>query len=400
MPPASLCGKNKEADVKDHPLLSEEQRERYLGFCQYAQEHAAALDREWDSARGVPREVIEQCARAGYVGGLIPSEHGGGGWDAVTFGLLNEALGAASSALCALFTVQNMVAMPLVKWGSEAQQKQWLEPMARGKVIASFAMTEPRVGSDIQAVETTYTPKGGGYLLNGTKKWITYSAMADIFLVFGKDTDGKAIAAIVRSDAPGVEVHPLKDMMGFRAAHLSRLEFKDVEIAPEDLVGKPGFALTYVASYGLHYGRISTAWSSAGLLRACLETAASYTQERKVFGTLLMDQGMIRQLVTDMGVNLEASQHLCLAAAMADDSHSPRAMEKTLMAKYFASRAAVRAAADTVQILGAAGCHEDSPAARYYRNSKIMEIIEGTNQVQQTILGKNFCRRFGGKKNK
>jgi len=169
---------------------------------------------------------------------------------------------------------------------------------------------------------------------------------------------------------------------------------QNVEIPPGDLVGKPGLVMSYVAPYGLHYGRMSTAWSSAGLLRACLETAASYASERRQFGRPIMDHGMIRHIITDMGVDLEAARYLCLGASMADDSHSPRAVEKTLTAKYFASRAAVRAAADTVQVMGAAGCHEENPAAGYYRNAKIMEIIEGTSQVHQEILGKSFCKKF------
>jgi alkylation response protein AidB-like acyl-CoA dehydrogenase len=333
------------------------------------------------------------CSKAGFVGGIIPKEFCGGGWDAVTFGLLNEAIGSVSSALCALFTVHTMVAMPLAKWGTPDQQKRFLEPMARGDLIASFALTEPKVGSDMQSIETTFTPRGDIYLLNGTKKWITYSGISDIFLVFGKTDEGKPLACIIRSNAPGVKVTRLEDMLGFRAAYVSRIEFNDCEIRQEDVVGKPGLALSYVAPYGLHYGRMSTAWSSAGLLRACLETSAAYATERRASDSLLIDFGMIRQIITDMGVELEAAQQLCLSASMADDAHSPKAMEKTLIAKYYASRAAVRAAADTIQVMGAAGCIEENPAARYYRNAKIMEIIEGTNQVLQRVLGKSFSRR-------
>ncbi|NIM15444.1 MAG: acyl-CoA dehydrogenase [Candidatus Aminicenantes bacterium] len=378
----------------NNPLLTEEQKTRYRGFCEFVQEHVEPHADQWDKSQGVPREVIGLCSEAGFVGGIFPEEFSGGGWDAVTFGLLNEAIGAASSSLCALFTVQTMVGTILAKWGTPDQQNKYLAPMAKGDMIASFAMTEPKVGSDIQAVETTFTPRGNGYLLSGSKKWITYSAMADIFLVFGKDKEDKSMACIVPSDAPGVEVIPLKDMLGFRGAHLSRIKLNDVEIPAGDLVGKPGLVMSYVAPYGLHYGRMSTAWSSAGLLRACLETGAAYASERRAFGRPIMDHGMIRQIVTDMGVDLEAARHLCLGASMADDSHSPGAVEKTLIAKYYATRAAVRAAADTVQIMGAAGCHEENPAARYYRNAKIMEIIEGTSQVHQEILGKSFCKKF------
>ncbi|MDQ1350655.1 MAG: Acyl-CoA dehydrogenase [Acidobacteriota bacterium] len=380
----------------NHRLLTEEQKNLYRGFCAFVKEHVIPFDKVWDREQGVPREVMKQCGEAGFVGGIIPKEYGGGGWDTVTFGLLNEAFGAASSSLCALFTVQTMVAMTLAKWGTDEQKNQWLHPMAKGEIIASFAMTEPKVGSDIQAVETTFTSKGAGdiFLLNGTKKWITLSATADIFLVFGKDPEGKSMAGIIRSTAPGVTIKPLKDMLGFRGAHLSQIEFENCEVHQVDLVGKPGLVLPYVAPLGLHFGRISTAWSSTGLLRACLETSATYASERRQFQAQIMDHGAIRQIITDMGADLEAARLLCLNACMAEDTHSPDAIEKVLLAKYFASRAAARAAADTVQIMGAAGCHEENPAAHLYRNAKVMQIIEGTDQVLQKVLGKSFCQKF------
>jgi alkylation response protein AidB-like acyl-CoA dehydrogenase len=377
----------------NHQLLTGEQKALYKEFREFVKEHVGPNAADWDKRRGVPQEVIKLCSKAGYVGGIIPKEFGGGGWDTVTFGLLNEAIGSASSSLCALFTVHTMVAMPLAKWGTPDQQKRYLEPMAKGDLIASFVLTEPKVGSDMQNIQTTFTPQGDIYLLNGTKKWITYSGISDIFLVFGKTDEGKPLACIIRSDTPGVKVTRLEDMLGFRAAYVSKIEFNNCEIPQEDIVGKAGLGLAYVAPYGLHYGRMSTAWSSVGLLRACLEISAAYSRERRASDSLLIDFGMIRQIITDMGVDLEAAQHLCLSAAMADDTHSPKAMEKTLIAKYYASRAAVRAAADAIQVMGASGCHEDNPAARFYRCAKIMEIIEGTNQVLQRVLGKSFSRR-------
>ncbi|MCP5046298.1 MAG: acyl-CoA/acyl-ACP dehydrogenase [bacterium] len=380
--------------------LTEEQKKRYGEFREFVAEHVEPADSKWDKEQGVPRDVIGVCGEAGLVGGIIPVEFGGGGWDAVTFGLLNEAFGAASSSLCGLFTVQTMVAMALAKWGTEEQQQKWLPKMATGEIIGSFAMTEPNVGSDLQAIETTFTPKGEGYLLSGTKKWITYSAIADVLMVFGKSDEGRSMACIIKSDTPGVTIEPLKDLLGFKGAHLARIEFENCEIRPEEVVGKPGLVLRYVAPYGLQWGRVSTAWSSTGLIRACVETSATFASNRRASGKFLMDHGMIRELMTDMGVDLEAARNFCFNSANAEDNHSPQAVEMTLMAKYYAARAAARAAANTVQIMGAAGCHEENPAARYYRNAKVMEIIEGTNQVLQQVLGKSFCRKFRAKKTK
>jgi glutaryl-CoA dehydrogenase (non-decarboxylating) len=377
--------------------LTDRQAEHYRCFRDFVTEHVEPVAAVWDRERGISRDIITQCAKAGFVGGIFPQEYGGGGWDAVTFGLLNEAVGSASSSLCSLFTVQTMVGMTLAKWGTDDQRQRWLAPMAKGDIIAAFAMTEPKVGSDIQNIETTFTPpgtEGGCYVLKGTKKWITMSAIADIFLVFGKDTEGRSMACIVKSNSPGVTVKPLKEMMGFRGAHLSQIEFTDCEIPHANMVGKPGVVTTYVAPYGLHFGRISTAWSSVGLIRACLESSAAYASQRQAFGSLIMDHGTIRRLITEMGVNWEAAAQLCLNACKEEDSRSPQAIEKVLVAKYFASRSATRAATDNIQVMGAHGCHEENSAARYYRNAKIMQIIEGTDQVLQKVLGKSFCKKF------
>ncbi len=379
--------------MRNHPLLTEAQKSRYDEFCSFVRQHVEPAAAAWDQEQGVPRDIIALCGQAGFTGGFIPKEFGGGGWDAVTFGLLNEAFGAASSSLTGLFTVQNMVAGTLVKWGTKEQQNHWLPKLATGERVASFAMTEPKVGSDLQAIETTFTPNGDGWLLTGTKKWITYSGIADVFLVFGKWED-QSIACIIPSNSPNITITPLKDMLGFRGVYLSQIEFKGVEIAPENVVGKPGLAIKYVAPFGLHYGRISTAWSSTGLIRACLETAATFVSQRRAAEKALSEHGQIQHLLADMGVEVEAARHFCMMACLAEDARVPEAMERALTAKYFASRAASRAATNTIQIMGAAGCYEENMAARFYRNAKVMEIIEGTNQVLQRVLGKSAYKKY------
>jgi alkylation response protein AidB-like acyl-CoA dehydrogenase len=183
--------------------------------------------------------------------------------------------------------------------------------------------------------------------------------------------------------------------MGFRAAGLAQLYFDDVEVPLENMVGKPGFALSHVAPVGLQYGRISTAWSGLGLLRGCFEESVGYAATRKIGSNTVGDIGMIRSLIARMGTDLEAGRLLCHNACRAEDDHLPEVFEKTLMAKYFTSRAAVRAASDAVQIRGAAGCHGSSPVSRYYRDAKIMEIIEGTTQIHEDMLGKIFVDQAG-----
>jgi alkylation response protein AidB-like acyl-CoA dehydrogenase len=285
-----------------------------------------------------------------------------------------------------------MVSMTLIKWGTKVQKSEWLEPIAKGEVKAAYALTEPNVGSAIQNLETKINKRGDKYILNGYKRWTSYGEKADLFLIFGKDED-KSVACLLSKDTPGLQISPIKNMLGFRAAHMAQLSFNDIEIPESDIVGKPGFALSHIASIGLHYGRISTSCSALGLLRACFEESVIYSSKRKLGNKVVGDEGMIRSLIARMGTDLHAASLLCYSACKAEDEHSPDVYEKVQMAKYFTSRAVVRAASDAVQIQGANGCNESSNVARYYRDSKIMEIIEGTTQIHERMLGKAFVEK-------
>ena len=358
-------------------------------FRTFVARHVAPCAAQWDRDQRIPESVVALLGDSGYLGSTLPREYGGQGWDVATFGALNEAFGQASSALTGVITVQAMVSMALLKWGTDEQKRTWLPQLAQGKTIGSFALTEPGAGSALNSLTTELTPngEGGGLVLNGVKRWISCAQVAGVFLVFGS---GKAAACLVPRDAPGVRVEPITDLMAFRGAGLAQVHFDNVAIPAASLVGKPGFALSHVAPVGLHYGRISTACSALGLLRGCFEESIAYAATRRVGDRPLGDLGMIRSLIARMGTDAAAAAALCYGACQAEDEHRPDAYERTLMAKYFTSRAAVQAASDAVQIRGASGCHESSITARYYRDAKIMEIIEGTTQVHEDILGKIF----------
>jgi len=307
--------------------------------------------------------------------------------------LLNEALGRIDSAYTGIVTVQAMIAMALLKWGTKEQRGRWLGPLGRGEILGAFALTEPAGGSDLSALATEYRRGGEGHewILRGEKKWVTSSQTAAVFLVFGQ-CEGKSMAALVPRDSPGFEIEPIKDLMGFRAAGLGRLKFNDVAVPAANVVGKPGFAVSHVAPEGLQFGRISTACSALGLLRGCVEESAEFTATRRAGARQLADLGMIQSLLARMGADWEAAQLLCWNACRAHDERRPEMFAQAFTAKYFTSRAAVSAAANAVQIMGAAGCHESSPVSRFYRGCKIMEIIEGTSQVHERILAQGYIQ--------
>jgi alkylation response protein AidB-like acyl-CoA dehydrogenase len=374
--------------------LTKEQAYKYQEFKEFVASHVTPFAHEWDQQETIPGHMLTLCAGAGYLGGTIPGAYGGEGWNSTTFGLLNEAFGSASVSLTGLFNVHTMVAQTLLKWGTTAQQEKWLPLMAEGELLAAFALTEPNAGSDIRAIETIAVQEsGGGYVLNGRKKWITFGAKADIFLVFGKLQD-QFVAFLVERDAPGLDIKPIRNMLGFKAAHLATLQFENCRIDADNLIGKPGFALNYIAPYALNFGRISVAFAGLGLLRACFETGGAHAARRQSFDARLIEHQAVGGMIADMGVALRAATLLCLDASNAVDGADPRAMEKVLIAKYFTAKAAAEHASHAVQVLGAVGCHEDTITARCYRDAKTMEIIEGSNQIHQMLLSQSFSGRL------
>src|ERR1051326_7260107 len=201
-------------------LLTEEHKIRQREFKAFVSENVEPFAEEWDREQKPPRCAISKLAKSGYLGCSLPTQYGGQGWDTVTFGLLNEALGRGSSSLTGVLTVQTMVSKALLKWGSVEQIQKWIPLLAKGEIIAAFALTEPGAGSDLNALLTELTQSNNGSLvLNGAKKWITAAQFASLFLVFGKLGD-RSLACLVPRDSPGVEVEPIDDLMGFRAAGL------------------------------------------------------------------------------------------------------------------------------------------------------------------------------------
>jgi alkylation response protein AidB-like acyl-CoA dehydrogenase len=381
-------------------LLTAAQAARAAEFSAFAAEAVAPFATQWDRAQSIPGSAVRRLGAAGYLGALLPPEFGGQGWDMVTFGLLNEALGRVDAAYTGIVTVQAMIAMALFKWGTPEQRQRWLVPLAQGEILGSFALTEPAGGSDLGAMATAFRPGAPGeWILNGGKKWVTSSQTAGIFLVFGQ-WDGKPVAALVPRGSAGFEIEPITDMMGFRAAGLGRLQFKEVSVPASNLVGKPGFAVSHVAPEGLHYGRISTACSALGLLRGCTEESADFAATRRSGPSRLAELGMVQSLLARMGADREAAELLCWRACRAHDDRSPDRFAAAFTAKYFTSQAAVRAASDAVQILGAAGCHESSPVSRFYRGCKIMEIIEGTTQVHERVLAQGYIQQAVNRRRK
>jgi glutaryl-CoA dehydrogenase (non-decarboxylating) len=365
--------------------LTARQKDDQAKFQSFVDREIVPYANHYDSEEYTPPELIEKFARQGYLGAILPKEFGGESMDIITYGLLNEEVGRGCSSLRSLLTVHSMVAYALSKWGSKSQKEYWLTKLASGKVKAAFALSEPKVGSDAKNIETTAELSGDSYLLNGQKKWITYGQIADVFLVFAQ-CSGKASAFLIEKDSPGLSIQPISGMLGTKASMLAELHFHDCRIPKENLVGRLGFGFAYIASSALDYGRYSVAWGCVGIAQACLSACLQYTNERKQFGVYLREHQLIRQKISDMIVNVKAARLLCYQAGYLKAIGDPTSITETSIAKYFASTAATKIANDAVQIHGANGCTNEYSVARYLRDAKIMEIIEGSTQMQQITI--------------
>ncbi len=340
----------------------------------------------WDRQEQVPMETIDELRSRGYLGAPLPQAIGGGGMDAITYGLLTEELARGCSSVRSMLTVHDMVAITLARWGSPRLKADLLPLLASGTRLGALAVSEPGVGSDIASVETEASFEGKDVILNGVKKWTTFGQIADVLLVLARCDKGLA-AFLVNTDAPGVSRRPIHGMTGTRASLLAEITLDNCRLPVDHLLGRVGFGLsTVVGGTALDHGRYSVAWGSVGIAQACLDACLDYTAERTQGGQLIRDHQLVRRKLTDMIADTRAARLLCYRAGHLRRSRDPGAGPETWIAKYFSSRAAVRAANCAVQLHGAHGLHEGSPVGRYLRDAKVMEVIEGSTQIQQTFI--------------
>lgn len=357
----------------------------------FVQEHIQPRAEEFDRAGAVPEEVISAIADAGLWAPFLPRSQGGIGADMVTLGAIHEEVGRGCSSVRSLLTVHSMAAWTVQRWGTSEQQQRWLPELAAGRTLGAFCLTEPGAGSDASGISTTATPVGTGWVLDGVKKWITGGARADLFLVFAR-VDAGIGAFLVPSDSPGIEIRPLPDILGTRGSMIAEIILTGVPVPGEALLGPTGFTAGMVLTGTLDIGRYSVACGSVGIVQACLDASAAYTREREVGGTKLADLQLIRAKMSDMVTDVRAARLLCAEAGRLKDAGDSATIMATWVAKYFASTAAARHASEAVQIHGANGCGPDYPVARLYRDAKVMEIIEGSNEVQRTTIAADAYR--------
>lgn len=345
--------------------------------------HAKKFDKE----QNIPRDFFYTLAQNGFLGACIPKQFGGQQWDELTIGIMYESFAKELCSLANILTVLGMVSKSLLQFGSKAQKQIWLPRIASGETLAALALTEPNIGSDLEHVETQLLDAGDEFILNGSKKYITLGQIADLFLVLA-NCQGQPTAVLVEKGTPGLIISPMSNFLGLRSNMLAEIFFDNCRIPKTNLLGSIGVGFTYVIQTALDEGRYTTAYGCVGLGQACLDAALGYTQERKQFNRRLDEHQLIQKMITEMVVQVKAARELCFYAGELRQKKNPAYIAETLIAKYAASKMVVFVSNHALQLFGAAGFDETYPVERYYRDAKVMEIIEGNSQMHEILISK------------
>jgi alkylation response protein AidB-like acyl-CoA dehydrogenase len=341
-------------------------------------------------------DVWTQLAEMGFLGLLVPEEHGGVGLGNLALCLVLEEVNRACASTGVTMSVHNSLATwPIVRFGSSEQKERYLPRLARGELRGAYALTEPGHGSDAAGIETSARRAGDRYVLNGRKSWITNGASAGLVVVFATldpSQREKAITAfLVEPGAPGFSVGKHERKLGIRGSETVELVLDEVEVPKDAVLGQEGEGFR-IALQALDGGRIGIGAQATGILAACLDASARYAQGRRQFGKAIAEFQPVQWKLADMATDLDAARLLVRRAAWLRDQGRPHSAEAS-MAKLFASEAANRASTEAVQIHGGAGYLKDFPVERYFRDAKVTEIYEGTSEIQRIVIAKEVLRR-------
>ena len=345
-----------------------------------------------------PRETFRLLGRSGLLGLPYPERWGGGGQPYEVYLQVVEELARSWLTVGLGVSVHTLTCFPLATAGTPEQQERWLPDMLGGDRLGAYCLSEPQSGSDAAALATRATAGGDGYRIDGVKAWISHAGQADFYSVFAR-TSGEAsgpdrargISCLhVPASTGGVSAGPAEHKMGMRASVTAQMIFDGARVPADHLVGEEGdgFAIALAA---LDAGRLGIAACATGLAQAALDTAVGYARERRQFGRPIIDFEGLSFLLADMATGVEAARALYLAAARRKDAGQPFSAQAA-MAKLFAADTAMRVATDAVQVLGGYGYVEDFPAERYMREAKVLQIVEGTNQIQRLVIARALRR--------
>ncbi|MGD8190386.1 acyl-CoA dehydrogenase [Brevibacillus ginsengisoli] len=373
--------------------LTEEQLMMSKMVRDFAQKEIAPFIPVMEETEQFPRHIVKKMGEMGLMGIPIPEEWGGVGADFTSYILAIHEISKVSATLGVILSVHTSVGTnPILYFGTPEQKNKYVKRLAAGELLGAFALTEPSAGSDASSIRTQAVRKGDEYILNGSKVFITNGGEADTYLTFAVTDPSKGSrgisAFIVEKDTPGFTVGKKEKKMGLHGSNTTELIFEDARVPVENLLGKEGDGFT-IAMANLEVGRIGIAAQSLGIAEAALEYAKDYAKERKQFGEAIANKQAIAFKLADMATLVEAARLLVYHAAFLRSQGLPCGKEAS-MAKRFASDAAMKVTTEAIQVLGGYGYTREYPVERLFRDAKITQIYEGTNQIQQIVIAKHL----------
>jgi alkylation response protein AidB-like acyl-CoA dehydrogenase len=375
----------------DRQLPTEEARDLISLVRDIAQQEIVPKAAEEEDAGRFPRELFTLLSRSGLLGLPYDSEYGGGDQPYEVYLQVLEELAAARLTVGLGVSVHSLASYALAAYGTKEQQVEHLPAMLGGGLLGAYCLSEPHSGSDAAALRTKAVRDGDAWVITGTKAWITHGGIADFYTVMartGEEGPRGITAFLVPGDAPGLSAAPPEKKMGMKGSPTAQVHFDGVRVLDDRRIGEEGQGLT-IALTALESGRLGIAACAIGVAQAALDEALSYATERRQFGKPIADFQGLRFMLADMATQIEAGRALYLAAARLRDAGRPFARQAA-MAKLHCTDTAMRVTTDAVQILGGYGYTADFPAERYMREAKVLQIVEGTNQIQRMVIARHL----------
>ncbi len=362
---------------------------------QIAEERIVPVRAELDEKNEYPAEIIKVLAQSDMFALFIPEEYGGLGKGCLELCIAVEELSAACLGVATTYAANALGSYPLLLFGSEAQKKKYLPEIAAGKKTVAFGLTEANAGSDAGGIQTTARLEGNEYVINGTKQWITNGGEADIYTIIALTDKSKgargASAFVVEKGAPGFTFGKKEDKMGIRASATRELIFNNCRVPKENLIAKEGVGFL-VAMKTLDQARVGVAAQGVGVATGAFNEAVRFARKRVQFGHPIISFQAVQHMLADMAIQIEAARAFTYAVARFVDSGAKDVSKESAMAKTFATDMAMKVTTDAVQVMGGAGYMKEYPVEKMMRDAKILQIYEGTNQIQRNVIGQALIK--------
>jgi alkylation response protein AidB-like acyl-CoA dehydrogenase len=380
--------------------VNDEQRLIRKAARDFAAKELAPFAREWEESGTFSRQVFDKMGKLDFTGLYVPEEFEGTGVGRLTAAIIFEELAKGCFATAVYLSVHNMVTHLIYAYGSEKQRERWVKPLASGKKLGAYSLTEAEAGSDAAALSALAVKTDGGYVLNGTKLYVTSGEVADIYAVMARTDEvqkQRGISAfVIEKGTPGFSFGPHEPKMGMNSSPTTELHFNDCFVPEDHLLGEPGKGFN-MALGALNGGRVSIGACSTGLAQQAFDYALTYAHKRQQFGRPIVTFQGLQFLIADLATEIEAARLLVYRAASLMDEGRPSVMEAA-MGKRFATDMAMRVTTEAVQILGGYGYMKSYPVEMYMRFAKVAQIFEGTNQIQRVVIARELSKYKGGKR--